>query len=130
MPTVKKYFVALTVAVAVFAFSAFAASLEVNAGTLQAGHDTIDECITEDVDVSYVETDFVEGEWVVGKIELDLDQRSVQRRLMPGDYRVVVTGDNELESGPQLAARSRCQGRPRSLSTRPSTPRMRRTSIW
>lgn len=40
----KKYAIAGAVAVSAFAFSAFAASLDVNAGTLQAGEDRDLEC--------------------------------------------------------------------------------------
>jgi hypothetical protein len=40
----KKYFAAAVVAVMVFAFAAFAASLNVNAGTLAAGQDDVGDC--------------------------------------------------------------------------------------
>jgi len=40
----KKYLAAAVVAVMVFAFAAFAASLDVDAGTLAAGQDDVDDC--------------------------------------------------------------------------------------
>ena len=72
----KKYLIAATVAVMVFAISAFAASLNVNAGTLQAGDDAIDKCIEnseEAVAVSYGEAtyDDDDGTWTIDEITLD-----------------------------------------------------------
>jgi hypothetical protein len=72
----KKYLVAATVAVVVFAISAFAASLNVTAGTLQAGHDAIDKCIEnseEAVAVSYGEATYDEdaGKWTVEEVTVD-----------------------------------------------------------
>jgi hypothetical protein len=94
----KKYAIAALIAIAVFAISAFAASLNVNAGTLQAGTDQIDDCI-EDPDghvvVSYGEPDFVDGEWLVDEITLDHGGDCDELA-----YRVVITGDNDLEVGP------------------------------
>jgi hypothetical protein len=63
----------------VFAISAFAASLKVEAGTLQAGDDAIDQCVKDpggSVDVSYGEAAYdSDGEfawdWTIGDITLD-----------------------------------------------------------
>jgi hypothetical protein len=49
----KKYFIASMVAVMAFAFAAFAASLTVNGGVLQAGSDTDLTC-TDRVEVDFV----------------------------------------------------------------------------
>lgn len=67
----KKYLIAAVAAVAVFALSAFAASLSVNAGTLQAGEDPIDQCTTADVDVSYGTPTFANPGWELDEITLD-----------------------------------------------------------
>ena len=84
----KKYLIAATVAVMVFAISAFAASLDVNAGTLQAGDDAIDKCIEnseEAVAVSYGEAAYGNGEWTIDEITLDHDGKCENL-----DYQVVI----------------------------------------
>lgn len=73
----KKYIIAAVAAIAVFAMSAFAASLQVNAGTLQAGNDAISQCILapdDHVVVTYPKTPtFESGAWVTDQIALDDD---------------------------------------------------------
>lgn len=67
----KKYLIAALAAVAVFAGAAFAASLDVSAGTLQAGQDQIGQCISDDVLVAYGEATFVNPGWTIDEITLD-----------------------------------------------------------
>lgn len=69
----KKYIIAAIAAVAVFAISAFAASLQVNAGTLQAGEGPIGTCTSQDVAVSYGEPVLNGTVWEVSEITLDPD---------------------------------------------------------
>jgi hypothetical protein len=61
----KKYFVAAAVAIAVFAMSAFAASLTVNGDFLQAGVDPSLKC-TENAVVTYDTSNDYNGHWVGG----------------------------------------------------------------
>lgn len=83
----KKYIIATFAAVAVFAGAAFAASLDVSAGTLQAGQDQIGTCITDDVDVAYGEATFTNPGWTVTTITLD------HGGLCDGfAYSVIITG--------------------------------------
>jgi opacity protein-like surface antigen len=86
----KKYIIAAVVAVAVFASAAFAASLDVNAGKLQAGQAGIGTCISEDVDVRYSEPAFANPGWTVSQITLDHFGECDGL-----DYSVVVTGAGE-----------------------------------
>lgn len=67
----KKYIVAAAVAILVFSVAAFAASLSVNAGTLQAGQDQIDQCTESDVTVSYGTATFTNPGWTIDTITLD-----------------------------------------------------------
>ncbi len=64
----RKYFIAATIALAVFAVSAFAASLSVDGGTLQAGVDSDLTC-ADSVEVAYTTTSTVDG-FVVDQIDL------------------------------------------------------------
>jgi hypothetical protein len=59
----KKYFIASVVAVMAFAFAAFAASLTVNAGTLQAGTDSNLKC-ADQVDLVWNTSNDWNGHWV------------------------------------------------------------------
>jgi hypothetical protein len=86
----KKYIIAAVVAVAVFASAAFAASLNVDAGTLQAGQDQIGTCISKNVEVSYEEPTFANGRWTVSEITLDHDGECDKL-----GYSVVVTGGSD-----------------------------------
>lgn len=61
----KKYFVAAAVAIAVFAMSAFAASLTVNGDFLQAGVDPTLRC-TNDAVVTYTTSNDYAGHYVNG----------------------------------------------------------------
>jgi hypothetical protein len=61
----KKYFAAGAVAIMVFAFAAFAASLNVNAGPLQAGVTTDLKC-ADSVEVTYQTSNDNNGFWVGG----------------------------------------------------------------
>jgi hypothetical protein len=99
----KKYIIAAVVAVAVFASAAFAASLDVNAGKLQAGQGQIGTCITDDVVVTYGEPEFevistepdADPVWTVEEIELDHDG------LCDGlAYSVIITGDDTKDGIP------------------------------
>jgi hypothetical protein len=92
---VKKYIIATFVALAVFASAAFAASLTVDAGTLQAGEAAIDQCIEgadEAVAVSYGAATFDHdmGIWTIDSITLDHDGQCDGLA-----YSVVVTGDGD-----------------------------------
>jgi hypothetical protein len=67
----KKYLVASVVAVAVFAMSAFAASLMVDGGVLQAGTGEIGTC-TDNIVVTYADPYRDETDtWVVNSLTLD-----------------------------------------------------------
>jgi hypothetical protein len=61
----KKYFVAAAIAIAVFAMSAFAASLTVNGDFLQAGVDPTLKC-TNDAVVTYNTSNDYNGHWLGG----------------------------------------------------------------
>lgn len=88
----KKYFIAAMAAVAVFAISAFAASLQVDAGTLQAGDDAIGECPADaaetHISVEYGPATFTDPNWTVQEITLDDGDRCSGLT-----YSVVITGD-------------------------------------
>jgi hypothetical protein len=86
----KKYLIATVVAVAVFAGSAFAASLNVDAGTLQAGQGEVGACASDDVEVAYSTPTFADGNWTVSQITLHYDVNCDGL-----DYSVVVTGTTD-----------------------------------
>jgi hypothetical protein len=87
--SMKKYFIAGALAIIVFAISAFAASLTVNGGVLQAGSGSIEKC-TQDIVVTYGEPYKLEGAWVVDKLTLDTtDGEGCGSR----EFRAVVTAD-------------------------------------
>jgi hypothetical protein len=95
---VKKYLIAATLAVVVFAISAFAASLSVSAGVLQAGQDAIGQCVDEDdLIVKYGKETFVEATdddeafFRIDSVTLD-HEGSCTPSDASLDYRVVVTG--------------------------------------
>lgn len=87
----KKYLIAALAAVAVFAISAFAASLQVNAGTLQAGDDAIAQCLSGDpgdhVTVTYGDATFTNPGWTIQEITLDDGDQCTGLT-----YSVVITG--------------------------------------
>ena len=85
----KKYIIAAVAAVVVFALSAFAASLDVNAGTLQAGDNSIGECTDEGVVVTYGTPTFTNGAWQLDKISLSNPDCSGK------SFSVVVTGETD-----------------------------------
>jgi hypothetical protein len=89
----KKYLIAATVAVMVFAVSAFAASLDVSAGTLQAGQDEIDKCVNEPdvVDVSYMPATLNDGVYEIDEIELDNKGNCVGMA-----FQVAITDDQNV----------------------------------
>jgi hypothetical protein len=87
----RKYIIAATVAITVFASSAFAASLQVNAGTLQAGQDTIGECVSDQVTVSYAAPGWVNGAWLVNEVTLDHGANCTDLA-----FSVIITGDNQM----------------------------------
>jgi hypothetical protein len=105
---VKKYFIAATLAVAVFAVSAFAAQLDVNAGVLQAGQDAIGQCVDEDdLLVQYGDEEFVEATaeveafFRIDSVTLDHDGSCTQSDATL-KYQVVITGPDGVlvtESG-------------------------------
>jgi hypothetical protein len=86
----KKYIIAAFVALGVFASAAFAASLQVDAGTLQAGEDAISQCITDDVVVAYGDPEFEDGAWTIDQITLD--HGGLCDELT---YSVVITGTGD-----------------------------------
>jgi hypothetical protein len=66
----RKYFIAGVIAITVFAVSAFAASLAVDGGVLQAGNGGIGEC-TEEIVVTYGNVTRDDGMYLVGELTLD-----------------------------------------------------------
>lgn len=90
----KKYLIAATVAVMVFAVSAFAASLDVSAGTLQAGQDEIDTCVNapDVVDVKYEAATLNDGVYEIDEIELDNKGKCVGMA-----FQVTITDDQNVE---------------------------------
>jgi hypothetical protein len=69
----KKYLIASMVAVVAFAFAAFAAQLNVNAGPLQAGQDNNLKC-GDDAVVTYATSNNTTGHWI-DKIHVQFDTK-------------------------------------------------------
>ena len=69
----KKYLAAAVVALMVFAFSAFAATLSVDAGNLQAGQDNVDRC-ADSVTLDYGTDVGGDGQFYVHTITLSFDE--------------------------------------------------------
>lgn len=101
----RKYFVAGVIAITVFAVSAFAASLVVDGGVLQAGHGDIREC-TDEIVVTYGDLSRDNGVYLVGDLTLDstngasCEDRSFKAVVTTGgasptDISNVVTGKFE-----------------------------------
>jgi hypothetical protein len=93
----KKYFVTVIIGLAVFALSAFAANLTVNAGTLQAGQDGIGSCSAPDITVRYGEPDLDlnDGNYYISEILLDhgfANGTDPQAACQGFGYRVTITG--------------------------------------
>jgi hypothetical protein len=94
----KKYLVASIVAIMAFVITAFAASLSVDAGTLQAGEAAIDKCIAapdESIGVSYGTPSLEDGVWLVNSVTLDHAGNCEGLT-----YTVIVAGANGLETDP------------------------------
>jgi hypothetical protein len=95
-----KYLAAATVAIIVFAFSAFAASLTVHSGTLQAGQDSIGTCAAPDVRVTYgePELDVSTGTYLIDELRLQHDADAVDGQSACTGYafRVTVTGGSGI----------------------------------
>lgn len=89
----KKYLIAAVAAVAVFALSAFAASLQVDAGTLQAGDGSIVPCAETDVVVTYGTPTFTGTGWTVDTIHLDDGGQCTGR-----EFSVTITGPATVTS--------------------------------
>jgi hypothetical protein len=94
----RKYLIAALVGLAVLAITAFAASLGVNAGTLQAGQGTIEKCVADDIAVSYDEPTLEGGVWLVDGLTLTPAPTDDCNGL---SFTVVVTGNNNLETTPK-----------------------------
>lgn len=86
----QKYIIAALAAVVVFAFSAFAASLQVNGGTLQAGEGSIGTCTSQNVAVSYDEPVLNGTVWEVSEVTLDPAGTDCEGL----DYSVAVRSDS------------------------------------
>lgn len=91
----RKYFVAALMGLAVLAMTAFAASLGVDAGTLQAGQGTVNECVADNIAVSYDEPTFEGGLWLVDGLTLTPASTDDCNGL---DFTVVVTGEDSLQT--------------------------------
>lgn len=88
----KKYLIASVVAMMAFAFAAFAASLTVNAGTLQAGEDTNLQC-AENATIAWGNTNNSDtgGGFVVQGLSVDFDG------ACDGKFAYVALGDADQE---------------------------------
>jgi hypothetical protein len=100
---VKKYFIATLAAVAIFVFSASAASLTVNSGTLQAGQNSIGTCSAPDISAKYEEPSLDEqsGKYFIDQIILDhgyySDGDETETACMGLGYRVSITGGDPVQ---------------------------------
>jgi hypothetical protein len=86
----KKYLIAAIAALLTFGFAAFAASLTVDAGTLQAGSGSIGECVAGNVAVGYDDPVPDNGAWLIEGITLTPGAGSTCDGL---NFSVVVSGD-------------------------------------
>jgi hypothetical protein len=105
----RKYFIAAAVALSVFAMSAFAASLTVNAGILQAGDGLIGECLEypdEVVAVSYGSGDWEDGgSFMVDTLIVDDSDECTggefQIVVADGEHEKLALGSGVFEAGQQ-----------------------------
>jgi hypothetical protein len=114
----KKYFVATAIAIAVFAMSAFAASLTVNGDFLQAGVDGTLTC-TEDAVVTYNTSNDYNGHWLGGvtvKTDEDCEGQYAQVALLantpgsPNEQLVYAISDLAIDATGAVDIDFKCNG--------------------